>query len=350
MNPAQHPHRRFNPLLGEWILVSPHRTKRPWQGKIDETRRSSAVIHDPACYLCPGNKRAEGVSNPAYTGTFVFKNDFSALYLEAPVLDLSENGLIVAKSEKGVCRVVCYSPRHDLTMPRMSVEALNGVIDTWIEQYDELGSLKEINHVQIFENRGSLMGCSNSHPHGQIWADEQVPVIPAREGDCQRSYYNSKNQHCLLCDYLGLELKNKERIVFENDSFVVLVPFWAVWPYEVMVLPKQHCSCITKMDGAVKNALAGALKRITTRYDNLFYMSFPYSMGIHQKPTDGGGGDHPEWHFHFHFFPPLLRSATVQKFMVGYEMLAMPQRDITPELAAQKLRKLSDVHYLEAAK
>ena len=348
MDLARHPHRRYNPLLDEWILVSPHRTKRPWQGKTEAVQKPSAIAYDQACYLCPGNKRAEGVSNPAYTGTFVFKNDFSALYLEAPSADMNENGLVVAKNEKGVCRVVCYSPRHDLTMPRMSVTALNGVIDTWIEQYDELGGLKEINHVQIFENKGSMMGCSNSHPHGQIWADSEVPVIPAREGGCQLNYYKSKKHHCLLCDYLALELTNKDRIVFENESFAVLVPFWAVWPYEVMVLPKQHCSCITEMDSAAKNALADALKRITTRYDNLFYTSLPYSMGIHQKPTDGA--DHPEWHYHFHFFPPLLRSSTVQKFMVGYEMLAMPQRDITPELAAQKLKKLSDVHYLETIK
>jgi UDPglucose--hexose-1-phosphate uridylyltransferase len=347
MNLAEHPHRRYNPLLDEWILVSPHRTRRPWQGKTDETLLQPGVAHDPNCYLCPGNKRAEGIVNPHYTGTFVFKNDFSALYLEAPDAQLNENGLIVAKNEKGECRVLCYSPRHDLTMPRMSVEALNGVVDTWVEQYVELGSLKEINHVQIFENKGAQMGCSNPHPHGQIWADEQVPVIPLQEGICQERYLKAKKQHCLLCDYLELEVKKKERIVYENDSFAALVPFWAVWPFETMLLPKSHLTSITEMSGKLRLDLAGALKRITTRYDNLFLTSFPYSMGIHQKPTDGG--KHPEWHFHFHFFPPLLRSAAVQKFMVGYELLSMPQRDITSELAAKKLSELSDSHYLETS-
>jgi UDPglucose--hexose-1-phosphate uridylyltransferase len=344
MDLSGHPHRRYNPLLDEWILVSPHRTRRPWQGKTGEIIKPTGAPYDPDCYLCPGNKRAEGAVNPAYRGSFVFNNDFSALYPEVPRAALDKRGLIVAKSEKGLCRVVCFSPRHDLTLPRLSVETIGGVIDTWIEQYSELGGMKAVNHVQIFENKGSLMGCSNPHPHGQIWADGEVPVIPAREGNCQQKYYKSKKR-CLLCDYLSLELKNKERVVFENDSFAVLVPFWAVWPYEVMVLPKEHLPSITGMDGTAKKALAGALKKITSRYDNLFLTSFPYSMGIHQQPTDGR--DHPEWHFHFHFFPPLLRSSTVQKFMVGYELLAMPQRDITAELAAQKLRELSDVHYLE---
>ncbi len=347
MNIAEHPHRRFNPLLSEWILVSPHRTRRPWQGKTDERIEQPGVAYDPNCYLCPGNKRAEGVVNPQYAGTFVFNNDFSALYLQAPDSSHNERDLIVAKSEKGICKVICYSPRHDLTMPRMSVEAIKNVVSMWIEQYHELGSLNEINHVQIFENKGAQMGCSNPHPHGQIWADEQVPVIPSREGNCQHGYYESK-KNCLLCDYLKLELTKKERIVFENDSFAALVPFWAVWPYEVMILPKEHLTNISELSERTVILLANALKRITTRYDNIFLTSFPYSMGIHQKPTDGH--DHPEWHFHVHFFPPLLRSATVQKFMVGYEMLAMPQRDITPELAAQKLRGLSEVHYLETIK
>jgi UDPglucose--hexose-1-phosphate uridylyltransferase len=344
MDLAGHPHRRYNPLLDEWILVSPHRTKRPWQGKTDEPAKPQGVAYDPNCYLCPGNKRAEGVVNPQYTGTFVFKNDFSALYLEAPDSGQREGGLLIAKSEKGVCRVVCYSPRHDVTMPRMAVSAINGVVNMWAEQYAELGAHKGIGYVQIFENKGSQMGCSNPHPHGQIWADEQVPVIPAREGCCQQDYHKSKKR-CLLCDYLKLELLKKERIVFENGSFAVIVPFWAVWPYETLVLPKAHVTSLTGMDETQRHDLAGALKRITARYDNLFLTSFPYSMGIHQQPTDGKR--HPEWHVHLHFFPPLLRSATVQKFMVGYEMLAMPQRDITPELAAQKLSELSDVHYLE---
>jgi UDPglucose--hexose-1-phosphate uridylyltransferase len=344
MSLTEHPHRRYNPLSGEWILVSPHRTKRPWQGKTDEIVKETGLAYDPKCYLCPGNARAEGVGNPAYTGTYVFKNDFSALYVEAPDAAIDEGGLLVAESEKGICRVLCYSPRHDLTMARMSVDALGGVVDTWVGQYTELGALPEINYVQIFENKGPQMGCSNPHPHGQIWADSRVPYFPARECERQRAYHDA-NRRCLLCDYLKLELARKERVVLENSSFVVLVPFWAVWPYEVMVLPKTHLTNIADMTPEVRLDLADALRRICTRYDNLFLTKFPYSMGIHQKPTDGK--EHPEWHFHMHFYPVLLRSATVQKFMVGYEMLAMPQRDITAELAAQKLRELGDVHYLD---
>jgi UDPglucose--hexose-1-phosphate uridylyltransferase len=341
---TEHPHRRYNPLTGEWLLVSPHRTKRPWQGKTDEIKKETGLAYDPKCYLCPGNNRAEGVVNPSYAGTYVFKNDFSALYPEAPQAAVNENDLIIAKSETGVCRVLCYSPRHDLTMPRMGIEALKGVVDTWASQYAELGADPAINYVQIFENKGAQMGCSNPHPHGQIWAGGSVPLFPSRECERQRAYHESKKS-CLLCDYLKLERNRKERIVFENGSFVVLAPFWAVWPYEVMLLPKTHLTNIVDMSEPVRFDLADALKRISTRYDNLFQTSFPYSMGIHQEPTDGK--EHPEWHFHFHFYPVLLRSATVQKFMVGYEMLAMPQRDITAELAAAKLAELSEVHYLD---
>ncbi|MBN1758262.1 MAG: UDP-glucose--hexose-1-phosphate uridylyltransferase [Chitinispirillaceae bacterium] len=343
MSLFEHPHRRYNPLSNEWILVSPHRTKRPWQGKTDEIRIPESCTYDPGCYLCPGNKRADGDTNPAYQSTFIFRNDFSALYPQVPDADIDEGGLLRAHSEKGICRVICYSPRHDLTMPLMEPEAIRSVVDLWTDQYRELGELEHIGYVQIFENKGSQMGCSNPHPHGQIWADEQVPQLPARECTAQKEYHESHSS-CLLCDYLARELKKGERIVFENGSFAVLVPFWAIWPYEVMLLPKQHHASLLTLSDNERNDLADALKRTGTRYDNLFSTSFPYSMGIHQQPTDGN--DHPEWHVHFHFFPPLLRSATVKKFMVGYELLAMPQRDITAELAAANLRKMPETHFL----
>ena len=344
MSLFEHPHRRFNPLLNEWILVSPNRTKRPWQGKIHEIKKTESLGYNPDCYLCPGNRRDDGQTNPEYSATFVFKNDFSALYPDAPESHIDECGLIKAKSEKGICRVICYSPRHDLTMPRMTGDAIKKVVDLWTDQYVELGGMKEIAYVQIFENKGEQMGCSNPHPHGQIWANERVPQVPARECATQKEYHSSKKK-CLLCDYLALEQTKKERIVLENNSFVVLTPFWAVWPYEVMVLPKKHHTSLATLSNQERFDLADALKRIGTRYDNLFSTSFPYSMGIHQKPTDGN--DYPEWHLHLHFLPPLLRSATVQKFMVGYELLAMPQRDVTVELAASKLREMGERHFLE---
>jgi UDPglucose--hexose-1-phosphate uridylyltransferase len=344
MSLFEHPHRRFNPLLNEWVLVSPHRTKRPWQGKTDEPKKPEGLSYNPDCYLCPGNKRADGETNPAYNATFVFKNDFSALYPDAPDAQTDESGLIKAQSENGICRVICYSPRHDLTMSQMTADEIKLVVDLWTDQYLELGSMNRIASVQIFENKGAAMGCSNPHPHGQIWADERVPLLPARECATQKEYHSSKKR-CLLCDYLALEGMKKDRIVLENGSFTILVPFWAVWPYEVMVLPKKHHASLATLSDKERFDLADALKRIGTRYDNLFNMSFPYSMGIHQKPTDGS--DYSEWHFHFHFYPPLLRSATVQKFMVGYELLAMPQRDITAEFAAAKLRKMGEKHFLE---
>jgi UDPglucose--hexose-1-phosphate uridylyltransferase len=344
MSLFEHPHRRFNPLLNEWILVSPQRTNRPWQGKTDVIKKPDGLAYDPSCYLCPGNKRADGETNPGYNATFVFKNDFSALYTDAPEAQTNESGLIRAQSEKGICRVICYSPRHDLTMSRMTTDAIKQVVDLWTDQYVELGGMNEIAYVQIFENKGAQMGCSNPHPHGQVWADERVPLLPARECITQKEYRASKKR-CLLCDYLALERTKIDRIVFENGSFTILVPFWAVWPYEVIVLPKKHHPSLATLSDKERFDLADALKRIGTRYDNLFHTSFPYSMGIHQKPTDSN--DYPEWHFHFHFYPPLLRSATVQKFMVGYEMLAMPQRDITAELAAAKLREMGEKHFLE---
>lgn len=341
----EHTHKRLNLLTGEWILVSPHRTKRPWNGKTEDAAADKMPEYDPNCYLCPGNTRAGGVANPKYEDTFLFVNDYSALIPGIPKGDINEENLLIARSEEGICKVICFSPRHDLTLARMSPEKIVRVIDLWIDQYKELGGDPNINYVQIFENRGAIMGCSNPHPHGQIWSSQTVPDLPAKETEKQTEY-KEKNGRCLLCDYLALELKKKERIVLENDGFAVLVPFWAVWPYEIMILPKRHMSSIDEMTEKEKKDLAEIMKAAGIRYDNLFKTNFPYSMGIHQKPTDGKA--HDEWHFHFHYLPPLLRSATVKKFMVGYELLAMPQRDITAEQAAAKLREQPPVHYLES--
>jgi UDPglucose--hexose-1-phosphate uridylyltransferase len=341
---ARTPHRRFNPLLREWVLVSPHRTQRPWQGKVEKVSSSEQPHYDPSCYLCPGNERAGGVRNPKYPSTFVFDNDYAALFPQAATVSVDEAGLLVARSEAGICRVVCFSPRHDLTVARMSVAELRIVVDVWAEQFRSLGSLAEIQHVQIFENRGALMGASNPHPHCQIWAEAEVPNIPAREAAALEAYHAEKHS-CLLCDYAALEEKRNERVVCQNDGFVAIVPYWAVWPFEVLLLSKRHVSAIDELSSMERDQLANILRRITTRYDNLFDTSFPYSMGFHQRPTDGQA--HPESHFHAHYFPPLLRSATIQKFMVGYELLASPQRDITPETAAERLRESAEIHYLD---
>ncbi|MBS1852352.1 MAG: UDP-glucose--hexose-1-phosphate uridylyltransferase [Acidobacteria bacterium] len=341
------PHRRFNPLTREWVLVSPHRAERPWQGQVETPEQESLPTYDPACYLCPGNARAGGHQNPSYTSTFVFENDFAALKPDVPEahFDLEGKGLLRAESEAGICRVVCFSPRHDLTLARMEVAQIRSVVDVWSEQSLELGKRPGIRHVQIFENRGAMMGCSNPHPHGQIWANATIPNEPRKEllafGE-----YRQNHGGCLLCDYLALELKSRERLVCENQHFAALVPFWAVWPFEVLLLSKRHVAEMPALQEAERGALAEILKEITTRYDNLFKVSFPYSMGFHQQPADKA--PHPEWHFHAHYYPPLLRSATIRKFMVGYEMLASPQRDITPEAAAERLRLLPEVHYLSS--
>jgi UDPglucose--hexose-1-phosphate uridylyltransferase len=340
----EHPHRRYNPLTREWALVSPHRTQRPWQGQVEEVAPKRQPIYDPTCYLCPGNARAGGVHNPPYTSTFVFDNDFAALKPNTPEGQLDQRGLIVAQGESGICRVVCFSPRHDLTVARMSVTEIRQVVDTWTAQYAELGALPFINWVQIFENRGAMMGASNPHPHCQIWANSSAPNESNKESLAQGDYY-AAHQSCLLCDYFALESKSGERLVCENESFYAVVPFWAVWPFETMLISKRHIAALDELKEEERDHLADILKRVTTRYDNLFQISFPYTMGFHQSPTDGRS--HPEWHFHAHFYPPLLRSATVRKFMVGYEMLGSPQRDITAESAADRLREMSEKHYLE---
>jgi UDPglucose--hexose-1-phosphate uridylyltransferase len=332
------PHRRLNRLTGEWLLVSPHRTTRPWQGQVEEHAIEQRPAYDPGCYLCPGNARAGGARTPEYQSTYVFDNDFAALAPDTPPLHLDADGLLVAHSERGICRVVCFSPRHDLTLGEMTPDAIGRVVDTWTDQYTELGAIDWVSHVLVFENRGAMMGASNPHPHGQIWANERLPNEPARELRQQQAY--AERGGCLLCDYLGVELKEGERIVCHNEQFVALVPFWAVWPFETLVVPRAHDGALPHLATEERTGLADILRRLARRYDRLFGVTFPYSMGWHQRPTDGA--EHPEWHLHAHFYPPLLRSATVRKFMVGYELLAQPQRDITPENAAQRLRDLPE--------
>jgi UDPglucose--hexose-1-phosphate uridylyltransferase len=337
-----HPHRRYNPLRGDWILVSPHRTKRPWQGQIEKPPKESRPSYDPDCYLCPGNTRAGGRENPVYTETFVFDNDFAALLPDTPAGSWEHGGLLVAESEPGICRVVCFSPDHSLTLAQMTYEEILRVVEVWTRQYREIGGWPKINYVQIFENKGAMMGCSNPHPHGQIWANATVPQEPAIEQRQQRAY---RDEHgtCLLCDYQALEARLEERIICANDVFLALVPFWATWPFEAMILPRRHVRDLTEFTAHEREAAAKILRELTVRYDNLFETSFPYTMGIHQRPTDGQ--DHDEWHLHWHFYPPLLRSAIVRKFMVGYEMLANAQRDLTAEAAAERLRSLPAKRY-----
>lgn len=339
-NLNEQPHRRFNPLTREWVLVSPHRTERPWQGQVERVAEPVLADYDPRCYLCPGNARAGGAHNPNYESTFVFTNDFATLKPDTPVFETNAGGLLVARGEPGVCRVVCFSPNHNLTVARMPIPQLRRVVDVWAEQFAELGALPQIGYVQIFENRGEMMGASNPHPHCQIWSCASLPNEILKEQGAQADY-RAAHGRCLLCDYLALEIREGARVITENDAFLAVVPFWAVWPFEVLVLSKRHLTGMDEFADAERDGLADILKRVTTRYDNLFKVSFPYTMGFHQRPT---GGANPEFHFHAHYYPPLLRSATVRKFMVGFEMLGTPQRDITPESAAGRLRELSERH------
>lgn len=338
----EHSHTRFNILTGDWILVSPHRMKRPWQGKVEDLPKDDRPSYDSTCYLCPGNKRSDGSINPGYKDSFVFTNDFSALLSDIPQGEINKNDLLKAKSESGICRVICFSPDHGVTLPLMSQDGIKKVIELWQHEFAALSADPGIKYIQIFENKGDVMGCSNPHPHGQIWASSSIPLELAKETAQQKAYFE-KHGRSLLSDYVKTELLQKERIVVEDEHFVALVPFWAVWPYETMIVSKRHIQSILQFTAEEKNSFALILKKLTIRYDNLFNVSFPYSAGMHQMPVNDG--EHEEWHWHMHFYPPLLRSATVKKFMVGYEMLANPQRDITPELAAERLRELSGVHY-----
>jgi UDPglucose--hexose-1-phosphate uridylyltransferase len=341
---AATPHRRRNALTGEWVLVSPHRTQRPWQGQVERRPPQEKAAYDPACYLCPGNERAGGGRNPAYAGTFVFENDYAALRpsasSDAPIEVHLDDNLLAARGESGICRVICFSPRHDLSLPEMTRTDIRRVVDVWTDEYERLGHRPDINYVQIFENKGEVMGASNPHPHGQIWAQESIPLTPARESDRFTEHF-ARTGRTLLGDYLAAEVAHEERVVCANEDFVAVVPFWAVWPFETLVISRRPVPHLAALGDRERDSLADVLKRLTTTYDALFDISFPYSAGVHQAPTDGR--EHPEWHLHMHFYPPLLRSATVRKFLVGYEMLGEPQRDLTPESAAGRLRDVTSL-------
>lgn len=342
-NPVDHPHRRFNPLTAQWILVSPHRAKRPWQGAEETPSRAQLPVHDPECFLCPGNTRVTGDTNPNYSGTFVFTNDFAALMTDTPETLPNNDPLIRCESARGTSRVICFSPDHSKTLPELSLPELEGMIKTWQQQTAELG--QRYPWVQVFENKGAAMGCSNPHPHGQVWANSFLPNEVAREDKLQREYY--LNQHSpMLLDYVQRELADGSRTVVETEHWLAVVPYWAAWPFETLLLPKTPVLRITDLTADQRLDLALALKKLTSRYDNLFQCSFPYSMGWHGAPFNGEENRH--WQLHAHFYPPLLRSATVRKFMVGYEMLAETQRDLTAEQAAERLRAVSDVHFRQS--
>jgi UDPglucose--hexose-1-phosphate uridylyltransferase len=336
----QSSHRRKNILTGEWVLVSPHRTKRPWQGMQEQGKELKTLKYDPNCYLCPGNTRANNEINPDYKNTYSFINDFSAI-LDVKIENFKDN-LLEAHTESGICKVLCYSPNHSLTMSQMDESEIVSIIKLWQKEYKDLGSIENINNIQIFENKGESMGCSNPHPHGQIWAQKSIPTEILKKQNNFKKFYENNNQSMLLA-YIKKELELKERIIYENESFVALVPFWAVWPYESMVITKNHRKSILELNEKEVTDYANILKILTTKYDNLFQTSFPYSTGIHQAPTNNE--QNKEWHMHMSFYPPLLRSASIKKFMVGYEMFGEPQRDITPEQAAESLRNCSNTHF-----
>ena len=348
-DPESHPHRRYNALTGQWVLVSPHRTKRPWLGQTEPGAADRRPAYDPTCYLCPGNQRAAAAVNPSYTGTFAFDNDFSALLPDAPTAtaaDVATDPLLRAEPVRGTCRVICFSPRHDLTLADMDPTAITAVVDTWAAETAALGATYR--WVQVFENKGAVMGCSNPHPHGQVWAESALPNEAVAEDNAQRLHF-ARHGSPLLVDYLARERAAGARVVCENAAFTAVVPFWAVWPFETLITPRRLVQRLPDLTGAERVALGELLKTLLGTYDRLFDVSFPYSMGWHGAPFDGDDGAalggaapaaHDHWQLHAHVYPPLLRSATVKKFMVGYELLAEPQRDLTPEQAASRLRDL----------
>ena len=340
----EQPHRRKNILTGEWVLVSANRSKRPWQGQTESPATEQQVRYDPDCYLCPGNTRVSGDRNPDYQAVYSFTNDHSALLPDLNDTELNTE-LLQAKAEYGRCKVICFSPRHDLTLDEMTTDNIQTVVRHWRQEYEQLGQDPHINYVQIFENKGAVMGCSNPHPHGQIWAQSSIPGEPQKELQQMRRYYDSHAQRPMLIDYMELEVAEQTRVVCDNDHFVAVVPYWATWPYETLVLPRTQCSSLSELDAGQEAGFADIIKQVTVKYDNLFETSFPYSAGIHQAPTDGG--HYPECTLHMHFYPPLLRSASVKKFMVGYEMLGESQRDLTAEQSAELLRNCSTTHYLQ---
>ena len=342
-DPADHPHRRLNPLNGNAVLVSPHRMKRPWQGQTDEACEGRGTAHDPDCYLCPGNARVTGERNPDYDGVYVFRNDFAALLRDTPA-PAAVDPLFAAEAARGEARVICFSPDHGASLPLLPVERLREVVDRWAELSVELG--QHYAWVQLFENKGSMMGCSNPHPHGQVWATSYLPDEPAREDVRQRAWYADRGEPLLL-EAARREAADGVRTVVETERWIAVVPYWASWPFETLLMPKFAVARMEDLSGADRDDLAQVLKELTTRYDNLFRCSFPYSMGWHGAPYDGR--DAEGWQLHAHFYPPLLRSATVRKFMVGFEMLAEAQRDLTPEQAAERLRAVSATHYLDEA-